>query len=89
MSGIVVFACLDCGHVVFPRLLVCSRCAGPRWREERAERGTVEAVTTSLATVRTENGPLVVARVIGSAERGDVVRLDRDGRAVVAHRAGS
>ena len=95
-------ACEACGHRVFPPRLACPRCHAREWRLEPAAGGTVAEVTTvrrslvvgpddepvELALVRTDAGPLVIARLQdGPLEPGARVALTfRDGR--VSARAG-
>ena len=76
-------ACATCGHVVFPSRALCPACGGAEWRAVDATRGTVEQVTESngvvIVSLRSDLGPVVVARCEGAAQPGSVVSLDRDG----------
>jgi uncharacterized OB-fold protein len=80
--------CGACGAAVFPPRALCPRCGGRAWREERVDTAVVEHTTerdgTAIATVRTSLGPLLVTRLLGNANRGDVVGLDADGAVPVA-----
>jgi uncharacterized OB-fold protein len=83
-----VFVCEACGAVFFPARAVCTRCGESRWREEVAAGGVVEETTehreVAIASVRTDLGPVVIAR--SSAPRAARVRLELDGGAPVAER---
>jgi uncharacterized OB-fold protein len=97
-----IAACAACGHRVHPPRLACPRCHAREWRFEPAGGGTVAEVTTvrrsplleagdepiELALVRTDAGPLVIARLEdGPLEPGTRVALTcRDRR--VSARAG-
>jgi uncharacterized protein len=84
-----VFACSACGHVDFPRRLLCPRCGTGMFRAVDASEGHVEETTVvrhragggeagegqRLATVRTTAGPRVIARLDEDAARGDRVEL--------------
>jgi uncharacterized OB-fold protein len=92
--------CDGCGHAVFPSRLACSRCGSTSWRSELAEQGAVEHVTVvrrspvidaadlpvRLGLVRTDVGPVVIARIDERTEAGHRVRMSSSGNAVVAHR---
>ncbi len=100
------FRCTGCGHVVYPRRLVCSRCHADDWAEVAVERGVVEESTTRLhrthedkrdviggwtarhpvvlASVRTDLGLVVIARVGAEVDRGTVVQLSAASGGVVA-----
>jgi uncharacterized OB-fold protein len=80
--------CRACGEAAFPPRLLCPRCGGPDWWIEAVDGGVVERSTerdgTSIATVRTPLGPVLVARLLGAAMNGDAVRLDAVGAVPVA-----
>jgi uncharacterized protein len=81
-----VFVCEACGAAVFPARALCPRCDGSRWREEPVEGGVVEEATEhrgiGIASVRTDLGPVVIARSRPSP--GTRVRLGLDAGAPVA-----
>lgn len=64
-TGLAMNQCARCGRVHFPRRPVCPRCHGTKFSDVVARTGVVEEVTTTasatIASVRTELGPLVVA----------------------------
>ena len=80
-------ACRTCGRKVFPPRLLCPACGGASWKRERAGQGVVEEVTTvqhpvgadgvavTLASVRLDAGPVVVASLDGQLGPGDHVEL--------------
>ena len=88
--------CARCGHVAFPRLLLCPRCSGSEWLPRVLEAGTVEETTVvrrmpgadpaapvSIGSVRADAGPVLVARLDPGVGRGDrVVLADIDGAPV-------
>lgn len=89
--GLPVSVCLDCGHAVFPARALCPRCGSARWLEELVEGGVVEEATsragTGVASVRTDAGPVVIARSPDSAPPGSRVALELDAGAPVARAA--
>ena len=77
-----VFECGACSHRAFPKRLLCPRCGGAQFRAIAAEFGLLEEVTTSsagdtIASVRTEAGPLVLAGLDRPLATGSRVRLTR------------
>jgi uncharacterized OB-fold protein len=80
--------CSACGDAVFPPRALCPRCGGRAWTTEEAATGIVEELTerdgTRIASVRTDRGPVVIARATSEVERGSVVELDGDGGVPVA-----
>jgi uncharacterized OB-fold protein len=83
MTVFSVTACTACGEAVFPPRALCPSCGGRDWRSVEAADGTVEQMTerggVAIASVRTDAGPVVVARAAASCAPGDVVRLEADG----------
>ena len=86
-----VFQCKQCGATVFPARYLCSECGGGDWCERVAERGTVSEWTSVhrrvgaqdggdvlLASVKTDAGPIVIARLDRVVQAGDEVRLAID-----------
>jgi uncharacterized OB-fold protein len=87
-EGFKVFACIECGAADFPRRLMCPRCGSAGTREVAAASGTVEETTVvrrrpgmpgeslvRLATVRTDAGPRVIARLDATMQAGVRVNL--------------
>ena len=88
--ALMVFACGACGAVEFPRRLLCPQCGSAQQHEVAAGAGTVEETTVVrhragahgeapvlLATVHTQAGPRVIARLGGALLRGAQVALQQ------------
>jgi len=86
-----VFQCKQCGSTVFPARYFCFECGGVEWRARVVERGRVGELTTVrrrvgaqdggdvlLASVTTDAGPNVIARLERAVRTGDCVRLAVD-----------
>ena len=97
MTALVGGECARCGHVAFPRLLLCPRCGGGDWRDRLLDGGTVEEATVvrrmpgldpaepvRLGTVRADAGPVLLARLEAGVEAGDRIELRDDAGAPVA-----
>jgi hypothetical protein len=69
-----VSRCAECGLSAWPPPAMCRRCGSLGFAPEPAPGGTLEEATGSLGTVRTDAGPMVVARVAG-AQPGAAVTL--------------
>lgn len=87
-----VFRCVQCDHRVFPARFLCPQCHGDGFEAEDCPSGVVTELTRSvvaggdaevymLATVLSDAGPVLIARVLDVAvQRGDRVALVlRDG----------
>ena len=87
-----VFRCVQCDHRMFPVRFLCPKCHGNEFEAEVCASGVVTELTRSalsgeeagiymLATVASDAGPLLIARVLDEAvQRGDRVALVlRDG----------
>ena len=96
-AGLIGMVCAACGRAAFPPRLRCAACGGAAWRPERVEEGIVEEVTTvhravgvagetpvSLASVRLDAGPVVIARLDGEAAVGGRVELVAEQGAPIA-----
>jgi uncharacterized OB-fold protein len=88
--ALMVFACGVCGAVEFPRRLLCPQCGSVQQHEVAAGAGTVEETTVvrhragahgeapvHLATIRTQAGPRVIARLGSALLRGAQVSLQQ------------
>ncbi|MFX1675709.1 zinc ribbon domain-containing protein [Paraburkholderia sp. A2WS-5] len=86
-----VFRCTACGATLFPARYLCPACGGARWTKPVVSGGTVLAATTvshrvgasepgtvHLASVRTDAGPVVIARLEAAASEGEAVLLEVD-----------
>ena len=74
--------CSACGRAVFPPRVLCPACNSREWTAHETG-GIVEEVTerdgTRIASVRTDLGPVVIARLEADAPVGSSVALDADG----------
>jgi uncharacterized OB-fold protein len=87
-SAFAVAVCEACGEAVYPARAVCPRCGAERWRQRSAPRGVVEEATVHrgvrIASVRTDVGPVVIARLEDDVPEGSAVSLHLEGSAPVA-----
>jgi uncharacterized OB-fold protein len=96
MTGVLVARCAGCGRLAFPAPLVCHRCGSDSWHSTRIDTGIVEEVAqvlhavggtsgaVTVGSVRLDDGPLVVARVVGDIEPGRQVRVTRTAGGICA-----
>lgn len=89
MTELTVDVCVACGHAVFPARALCPRCGSRDWRAEPAGPAVVEEVTAhrrggTIASVRTQRGPVVIARAPDGTVAGAEVSLTLDGGVPVA-----
>lgn len=83
--------CTQCGLKLFPARYFCPTCGASQWIRRSVESGTVmestvirhrageqEAHALHLATVRTNEGPVVIARLDGPLPDGAGVRVAID-----------
>ncbi|MDH6514058.1 putative OB-fold protein [Streptomyces sp. SAI-208] len=77
--SVTVQNCRTCGGQWFPARLLCPRCGGADLAPRSVERGVVEQLThlgdVVIASVACDPEPLLVARLHGPVEVGDVVEL--------------
>jgi uncharacterized OB-fold protein len=96
-EGITVYVCGSCSRPVFPARLLCPRCGSREWERVSVQQGTILATTstrkrviverlieTRIAEVRTDAGPIVVARLHATGEPGEKVRLATRAGGIVA-----
>lgn len=80
--------CNACGEAVFPARYRCPRCGAADWASEPATSGAVEDSTVVrhrvgaqgtgdvyIASVRTQAGPVVIARSEAALREGEAVAL--------------
>jgi len=89
VSGVPVQVCTECGEAAFPARALCPRCGARDHHVELATAGVAEQVTThrnggAIASVRTDLGPVVIARAENGIAADAHVELDMDGGAPVA-----
>jgi uncharacterized OB-fold protein len=86
--------CNACLHVVYPARYLCPRCQGQDWHPVTVRSGTLLQFThmpgeragdDCLGTLQTDDGPLVIARLRGTAhDKGWRYALRLDGDALIA-----
>src|SRR5690606_15030553 len=83
--------CINCDHRVFPARVFCPRCYSTQWELLAAHFGVVEVCTELaarsgagtmrvLAQVRTDEGPVIIARVSAPMAIETRVALSQDGQ---------
>jgi uncharacterized protein len=90
-TTLTIFRCRACGEALFPARYRCPHCGAADWNDEAAPAGVVEESTVvrhrvgaqgggdvHLASVRTEAGAVVIARLDAPARAGERVRLTID-----------
>jgi len=99
-TTLTVFRCRACGEALFPARYRCPRCGAADWTDEAAPAGVIEESTVvrhrvgasggsdaHLASVRTEAGAVVIARLDEPQRAGERVRLTIDDAMRVRARA--
>lgn len=83
--GLSMQRCRRCSHVRFPPAALCPRCHDPAHDITGVEHGVVEEVTVqsgpprlTLASIRTDAGPIVIARLTAPTDVGDRVLITTD-----------
>jgi uncharacterized protein len=90
-TTLTIFHCRACGDALFPARYRCPRCGAADWTEEAALSGVIEESTVvrhrvgalgagdvHLASIRTEAGAVVIARLDAPGRAGEPVRLTID-----------
>ena len=93
-NGVGIWRCRACDTGYFPQRLLCPRCGGHDFAEERVAEGVVEEVTVirhvlgqtdwqphRLANVRTTNGPRITVGLRDDSGPGTVIALFEEGTA--------
>ena len=93
-EGVTIWRCQGCGAAFFPQRLLCPRCHGAAWGEDRVHEAVVEEVSTirhmigatnwtprRIANVRTPEGLLLTVGLRDESEPGDAVTLFHEGTA--------
>lgn len=76
--------CTNCSASYFPARLICCRCQGTEFADDKADTGVVETTTRlsngfQIATVTCPGDVYFIARIIGgTADAGDRIRLTND-----------
>lgn len=93
-AGVGIWRCVSCGTGYFPERLLCPRCHGQEFTQDRVTEGVVEEVTfirhvlgqtdwkpRRLANIRTVNGPRMTVGLRDESGPGTVIELSEDGTA--------
>jgi uncharacterized OB-fold protein len=97
-KGLGIWRCKQCGAGYFPQRLLCSRCHGHAFDEDRVHEAVVEEVSVirhmigqadwqprRLASVRTSDGQLITVGLRDESGPGTVIELFEDGTAPFGH----
>jgi uncharacterized OB-fold protein len=92
--GVPIWRCKACGVAYFPQRLLCPRCHGSEWNEDRVHAGVVEEISTirhmigqtdwqprRIASVRTADGQLITVGLRDDSAPGTVIALFEEGTA--------
>lgn len=92
-AGVGIWRCAHCGTAFFPQRLLCARCHGHAFLEDRVYEGVVEEIAVvrhvlgqtewqprRLANVRTAGGPLMTVGLRDESGPGTAIELfEEDG----------
>jgi uncharacterized OB-fold protein len=71
--------CASCATAAFPPRVLCPSCGSREWTTVDAVGGTVVGLTEHrgivIASVRSDAGPVIIARAIRPLEPGEAVRF--------------
>jgi len=92
--GVTIWRCKACGVAFFPERLLCPRCHGHDWEQDRVHQAVVEEVSTirhmigatdwtprRIASVRTADGQRITVGLRDESGPGAVVALFEEGTA--------
>jgi len=92
--GMTIWRCKNCGAGFFPKRLLCSRCHGHDWEQDRVYAAMVEEVSTirhmigqtdwtprRIASVRTADGQRMTVGLRDESEPGTAIALFEEGSA--------
>jgi uncharacterized OB-fold protein len=92
--GVAIWRCAKCRAAFFPQRLLCSRCHGDAFEQDRVHQAVVEEVSTirhmlgqtdwqprRIASVRTSAGPCITIGLSDDATPGTVIELFEEGTA--------
>jgi uncharacterized OB-fold protein len=93
-EGVGIWRCKTCGARYFPQRLLCARCRGHEFAEERAHEAVVEEVSVirhmlgqenwqprRIASVRIGNDLRITVGLTDESGPGDTIALSEDGTA--------
>ena len=100
--GVTVWRCRACGVAYFPERLLCPRCHGHAFEEDRVHEAVVEEVSVirhmigqadwqprRIANVRTAAGTPLTVGLIDESGPGAVIELFQDGNAPFGKQKGT
>jgi uncharacterized OB-fold protein len=100
-GGVGIWRCARCGAVFFPRRLLCARCHGGTFEEDRIYEAVVEEVAVirhmlgqtdwqprRIASVRARNGLCLTVGLAEACAPGSVIELWEEGAAPFGRRKG-
>ncbi len=86
--GVAIWRCVKCRTRFFPQRLLCSRCHGDTFEEDRLYQAVVEEISTirhmlgqtdwqprRIASVRTSDGQRITVGLTDESEPGTVIEL--------------
>jgi uncharacterized OB-fold protein len=92
--GVTIWRCKACGVAFFPERLLCPRCHGYEWQQDRIHEAVVEEVSTirhmigatdwtprRIASVRTSEGLRITVGLRDDSGPGAAIALFEDGTA--------
>jgi uncharacterized OB-fold protein len=87
-TGVGIWRCRGCDAKLFPQRLLCPRCHGTEFNEERVDEGMVEEIAVirhmigqenwqprRIANVRSKDGPMLTVGLRDEVGEGTVVEL--------------
>jgi uncharacterized OB-fold protein len=93
-QGVAIWRCAGCRAAFFPKRLLCPRCHGDAFAQERVHEAVVEEVSTirhmlgqtdwqprRIASARTADGPCITVGLTDDCGPGTVIDLFEDGAA--------
>ena len=93
-AGVTIWRCTGCGVAYFPERLLCPRCHGHIWQQDRVHEAVVEEVSVirrmigqadwtpkRIASVRTAAGPRITVGLRDESGPGTTIALFEDGAA--------
>ena len=93
-QGVAIWRCAGCRAAFFPQRLLCPRCHGDVFVQERVYEAVVEEVSTirhmlgqtdwqprRIANVRTADGPCITVGLTDESAPGSVIELFEEGTA--------
>jgi uncharacterized OB-fold protein len=92
--GVAIWRCVKCRAAFFPQRLLCPRCHGDNFEQDRVYQAVVEEVSTirhmlgqtdwqprRIASVRTSDGQCVTVGLTDDSTPGTVIELFEEGTA--------